>query len=89
VLAPVEFDGDTVGGPETVDGERAERVVAQRELDAVLDQQLAEAAFELAAGLAVAGGVGLERGSEVGGASRAARSLATALRARSGTAAPE
>ena len=48
VLAAVELDGDAVGGPEAVDGVWAERFVSQRQLDAVLDEEQAEAALEVA-----------------------------------------
>jgi hypothetical protein len=62
VLAAIELDGDAVVGPEAVDGPWAEGFVAQRELDAVLDQQGSEAALEIAPDLAVTGGVVFERG---------------------------
>jgi hypothetical protein len=69
VLAAIELDRDAVRGPEAVDGPGAEGFVSQRQLDVVLDEQQPEAALEVAAGFAVAGGVSFERGAEV----RAAR----------------
>jgi hypothetical protein len=72
VLAAVELDCDAVVGPEAVDGPGAEGFVAKGELYAVFDEQSAEAAFEVALHLAVARGVGFDRGSEVGAAGVAA-----------------
>jgi hypothetical protein len=72
VLAAVELDCDAAVGPEAVDGPGAEEFVAQGELDLVLDQKLAKAAFEAAAGLAVAGRVVVECFAEVRAAGVAA-----------------
>jgi len=52
VLASVELDGDVAVAPQAVDGPRADGLVAQRQLDPALDEQLAEAALEAAFHLA-------------------------------------
>ena len=88
MLAAVELDRDAAVGPEAVDGPGAEGLVAEWQLDAAVDKEGAEAAFELALGLAVAGGVVVERGSQVGAAWVAAAEGGLAQRLRSSWAAP-
>ena len=68
MLASVELDGDAVRGPQAVDGPRADRFVAQRQLDPVADEQRAEAPLQLALHLPVAGRVLVQRGTQVGAA---------------------
>ena len=62
VLAAVELDDDPPCAPDAVDDVRAERLVALGQLDLVADQQRPEAPLEVALGLAVARGVGIEGG---------------------------
>ena len=72
VLAPVELYDDAPVAPQAVDDVGPEPLVAFGQLDAVADEQRAEAPFEPALGLAVARGVGIEGGPEVGAAGVAA-----------------
>ena len=72
VLAPVELHDDAPVAPQAVDDVGPERLVAFGQFDAVADQQRAEAPFEPALGLAMARGVGVEGGPEVGAAGVAA-----------------
>ena len=72
VLAPVELDDDAPVPPQAVDDVGPEPLVALGQLDAVADEQRAEAPFEPALGLAVARGVEIEGGPEVGAAGMAA-----------------
>ena len=58
--------------PQAVDRPRADGLVALRQLDAVADEQVAEAALQAALHLAVAGRVLLQRGAQVGAARVAA-----------------
>src|SRR5512133_1902395 len=76
MLAPIELDDDAPLGPEAVDCPGPDLLVAPREFDPVADEELAEAPFQAALHLAVAGGVLAQRGAEV----RAAR-VAAAQRA--------
>ena len=68
MLAAVELDDDSSVAPEAVHFVGADALVAFRKFDLVADEQRAEAALEPALGLAVARGVGIEGGSEVGAA---------------------
>jgi hypothetical protein len=72
VLAAVELDDDAVLRPEAVDGVWADRLVPERQLDAVADEQPAEAALEVALDRAVAWRVGYYGGAQVGAAGVAA-----------------
>ena len=68
VLAPVELDDDAALAPQAVDRPRADRLVALGQLDAVADEQRAEAALQAALHLAVARRVLVQRGAQVGAA---------------------
>ena len=68
VLAPIELDGDALVGPQAVDRPRPDGLVALGQLDAVLDEKVAEAPLEAALHLAVAGRVVLQCRAEVGAA---------------------
>src|SRR5512133_1818890 len=63
MLAPIELDDDALLGPEAVDCPGPDLLVAPREFDPVADEELAEAPFQAALHLAVAGGVLARRGA--------------------------